>query len=364
LIFARLEGSFLMKITHFRQFLLDWNARENTRRMPWKGEKDPYKIWLSEVILQQTRVEQGLAYYERFVDSFPGVGDLASAPEEKVFKLWEGLGYYTRCKNLIHTARFIAKDRKGHFPDTYEDILGLKGVGSYTASAIASFAYGLPHAVVDGNVLRVLSRFFGISEPVDTAIGKKRLTTLADACLDRENPGIYNQALMDFGAVVCKPANPSCGTCPLNGKCVAFKQGTVDLLPVKSKRLVRRDRHFIYIVAEYRGGVYVRKRTEKDIWQNLFEFIGHELQGEADGEDYHRLLKMAWFKSLIGKTAYEVLEVSPVYRQLLTHQQVKARFVKIRLGGPLPSDRYTRVGKEALAGLAFPRLTLVWLQKN
>ena len=339
-----------MQTRYFRQSLLDWNVRENTRQMPWKGEKDPYKIWLSEVILQQTRVEQGLAYYERFVDAFPSVTDLAAAPEDRVFKLWEGLGYYSRCKNLIHTARFIAGERKGCFPTTYNDILELKGVGSYTAAAIASFAYGLPHAVVDGNVLRVLSRFFGIDTPVDTTEGKMLLTDLADRCLDREDPATYNQALMDFGAVVCKPANPVCATCPLSARCVALKEEKVDLLPIKQKRMVRRDRHFLFLVAEYREGIYVRKRTGKDIWQNLFEFIGHELKGEKEWED------LSWFGSLVGKGTYTVLHMSPVYRQLLTHQQVKARFIRIRLDQPLPRGEYECMEKKDLAALPFPRL--------
>jgi A/G-specific adenine glycosylase len=345
-----------MQTRYFRQFLLDWNAQENTRQMPWKGEKDPYKIWLSEVILQQTRVEQGLAYYERFVESFPTITSLADAPDERVFKLWEGLGYYSRCKNLLHTARFIAREREGRFPASYEDILGLKGVGSYTAAAIASFAYELPHAVVDGNVLRVLSRFFGVDTPVDTTEGKARLTDLAEKCLDREAPAVYNQAVMDFGALVCKPANPACATCPLKGRCVAFKLGKVDILPIKSKRMVRKDRYFLYLVALYQGGVYVRKRTGKDIWQQLYEFIGHEVKGEDDWEDYRRRLKEPWFKDLVGKGTYTVLGASPAYRQLLTHQQVKARFVEINLDQPLVGGDYDLVDKKAMADLPFPRL--------
>lgn len=345
-----------MRTRYFRDILLDWNTRENTRQMPWKGEKDPYKIWLSEVILQQTRVEQGLAYYERFVEAFPTIADLAAAPDERIFKLWEGLGYYSRCKNLIHTARFVSGEKIGQFPHTYNDILGLRGVGSYTAAAIASFAYGLPHAVVDGNVLRVLSRFFGIATPVDTTEGKAALTELADRCLDREDPAAYNQALMDFGALVCKPANPACPECPLQSRCLAYRQDKVALLPVKSKRMVRKDRFFLYVIAEYRGGVYVRERTGKDIWQHLFEFIGHELTDEKEGDDYARQLDLPWFKDLAGEGSYTLLDASPVYRQLLTHQQVKARFIHLRLTRPLVKGGYERVQREALSSLAFPRL--------
>ncbi|TDW99506.1 A/G-specific adenine glycosylase [Dinghuibacter silviterrae] len=345
-----------MQTRFFTQKLLEWNAGENTRQMPWKGEKDPYKIWLSEVILQQTRVEQGLAYYERFVDAFPRVADLAAAQDDRVFKLWEGLGYYSRCKNLLQTARYIAGELQGRFPDTYQDILGLKGVGSYTASAIASFAFGLPHAVVDGNVLRVLSRFFGIDTPIDTTEGRSVLTALADQCLDKDDPAAYNQALMDFGAVVCKPVRPACDTCPFKSRCVALKQEKVDLLPIKSKRLVRKDRFFLYLVAEYNNGVYIRKRTGKDIWQQLFEFIGHEVPADEDGEDYGRQLKKRWFTALFGKDGFTVLGASPVYRQLLTHQQVKARFVRIHLERPLADGEYIWVDRKELATYPFPRL--------
>ncbi|HTJ13646.1 MAG TPA: A/G-specific adenine glycosylase [Dinghuibacter sp.] len=345
-----------MQTRYFRDVLLDWNARENTRQMPWKGVKDPYKIWLSEIILQQTRVEQGLAYYERFVGAFPTISDLAAAPDDRIFKLWEGLGYYSRCKNLIHTARLVSEEKMGQFPDTYNDILELKGVGSYTAAAIASFAYGLPHAVVDGNVLRVLSRFFGIATPIDTTEGKTELTGLADRCLDRGDPATYNQALMDFGAVVCKPASPVCGSCPLQSRCAAFRQDKVALLPVKSKRMVRKDRFFLYVVAEYQDGIYVRERTAKDIWQHLFEFIGHELPAETDWEDYTALLEGAWFRELLGKGSYTILGASPVYRQLLTHRQVKARFIHLKLTRPLVGEAFKCVQKGELSSLAFPRL--------
>ena len=190
--------------------------------MPWKGEKDPYKIWLSEIILQQTRVEQGLNYYHRFIKTFPDVHQLGKAPDAKVFKLWEGLGYYTRCRNLIATARYISKELNGEFPAAYDEIKALKGIGPYTAAAISSFAFNLPHAVVDGNVFRVLSRIYGIQTPIDSTEGKKYFTRLANEKLDKELPGVYNQAIMDFGAIVCKPASPLCGDCVFNKICFAF----------------------------------------------------------------------------------------------------------------------------------------------
>ena len=347
-----------MHIRFFRETLQEWNKAENSRQMPWKGEKDPYKIWLSEIILQQTRVEQGWEYYERFIYVFPAIQDLAGAPDESVFKLWEGLGYYSRCKNLLETARYITREKKGQFPSAYEDILSLKGVGPYTAAAIASFAFGLPHAVVDGNVLRVLSRYFGIAIPIDTGEGKSKLTGLADKCLDLEAPGPYNQALMDFGAVVCKPANPGCDTCPLSGKCIAFKEGKVGILPIKSKKIIRRDRFLIFLIAEYNGEIYIRKRTGKDIWENLFEFIIHEVKDTArEWKDYRHLLKTPWFLELTGNLPYSVLSASAVYRQLLTHQQVHARFIRISLSGALPDPgEYQPVPAAGLANFAFPRL--------
>ena len=219
--------------------------------MPWKGEKDPYKIWLSEIILQQTRVEQGLAYYTNFIKTFPTVHQLAKAPDEKVFKLWEGLGYYSRCRNLLATARFISKELKGKFPDNYESIKALKGIGPYTAAAISSFAYNLPHAVVDGNVFRVLARVFGISKSIDSTEGKKQFTVLAEELLDKNHPGLYNQAIMDFGAVICKPAAPLCDTCVFKKECYAFRHNKVNALPVKEKKINIKKRWFYYLVLEY-----------------------------------------------------------------------------------------------------------------
>ena len=241
--------------------------------MPWKAEPDPYKIWLSEIILQQTRVEQGWKYYENFVKAFPTVEHLARAPEQKIFKLWEGLGYYTRCKNLIITAKYISKECGGQFPSTYESILNLKGIGPYTAAAIASFAFQLPHAVVDGNVLRVLARYFGNSTPIDSTEGKKLYTRLATELLDKKEPGRYNQAIMDLGAVICKPQAPLCQQCPQKKDCQAFLHGWSKILPVKEKKLVKKTRWFYYFIITVKDQVLIRKRAAGDIWENLFEFV-------------------------------------------------------------------------------------------
>src|SRR5437764_8248712 len=256
----------------FVRKLLHWNQTKNTRQMPWKGEKDPYKIWLSEIILQQTRVEQGSKYYEKFVTCFPNVHALARAEEKKIYKLWEGLGYYNRCRNLIHTARHISRQLKGQFPARYEDLKKLKGIGPYTAAAISSFAFNEPRAVVDGNVFRVLARIFGIDQAIDSTEGKRYFNRLANDLLAKEKAAVHNQAIMDFGAVICKPV-PICELCPFNTSCHAFLNNSISFLPVKIKKAPLRKRWLNYVLIQYKGTVAVRKRIEKDILHNLFEFM-------------------------------------------------------------------------------------------
>ena len=342
----------------FTKQLLAWNLSYNDRGMPWKGEKDPYKIWLSEIILQQTRVEQGLAYYNSFIDRFPTVHKLAKAPETTVFKLWEGLGYYTRCKNLITTAKYISKDLKGIFPDDYEGLLALKGIGPYTAAAIGSFAFNLPHAVVDGNVFRVLSRFFGIATPIDSTTGKKEFTTLANELLDKKQPGVYNQSLMDFGATVCKPQQPLCSTCMLKSNCSAYLQGLVNLLPVKEKSITKRTRWFYYLIIEQNGAVFVRKRGAKDIWENLYEFVLIE-NNEVLPLENLKVLKEV--KNIFGKTPFEVVKISKPYRQLLTHQTIHGQFISIKVGATLSLSGYEAIKKKELEKLPFPKFITGYL---
>ena len=232
----------------FTTWLLQWNKYENQRMMPWKNEKDPYKIWISEIILQQTRVQQGMQYYNRFIKTFPTVQCIANAKESQVFKMWEGLGYYSRCRNIITSARYITNELDSKFPVKFNDILQLKGIGNYTASAIASFAYNLPYAVLDGNVFRVLSRFFGIHSAIDSNDGKRIYSLVANELLDKDNPAIYNQAIMDFGAIICKPKLPQCQICPLEQKCVALKNGMVNSLPLKEKIITRKSRWLYYLL--------------------------------------------------------------------------------------------------------------------
>lgn len=344
---------------YFVKKLLQWNDAENNRQMPWKREKDPYKIWLSEIILQQTRVDQGLEYYNRFVSTFPTIQQLANASETKVFKLWEGLGYYTRCKNLITTAKYIANELKGKFPDNYADILQLKGIGPYTAAAIGSFAFNLPYAVVDGNVFRVLSRFFGIATPIDSTEGKQFFTLLANKLLDKMQPGQYNQALMDFGAVICKPQIPDCNNCVLQTKCKAHAESRINQLPVKEKKIIKKTRWFYYLVIEHNERQYVRLRGPKDIWENLYEFVLIENDKALALEKFEELQKV---KDLFGKNPFEVLQISPLYKQQLTHQTIHGQFIKIKTGKPFTGKDYKAISQVEIDKLPFPKFITAYLK--
>jgi A/G-specific adenine glycosylase len=342
----------------FTRLLLDWNQHENRRQMPWKGEKDPYKIWISEIILQQTRVEQGLNYYNRFVKLFPNVGKLASAPPEKVFKAWEGLGYYSRCRNLLASAQYINNELGGRFPEDYKKIISLKGVGPYTAAAIASFAFGLPHAVTDGNVYRVLSRVFGIFQAADSTEGKKYFSALAEELLDKKQPAKYNQAIMDFGATICKPSNPGCGNCIFNKHCYAFLNNAVNELPVKSKKQRVKKRWFYYLVIgdkkNRRSVSYaIRKRISRDIWQDLYEFPLFESEKPAVIKSI--LSKME--KQLgLDKKNYNMTGISPEFKQQLSHQLIVGRFISIELDPSIKiNGDLTWVKKEQMNSYPFPQ---------
>lgn len=257
-----------MNDANFSLRLLDWYT-EHGRRLPWRDTCDPYRIWISEIILQQTRVSQGYDYFLRFVRRFPDVQSLSAATDDEVMRQWQGLGYYSRARNLHKAARQITE--MGHFPTDYDAIRRLHGVGDYTAAAIASFAFGLPHAVVDGNVYRVLARYFGIDTPIDTTAGKKLFTALAQEMLPAKCPADYNQAIMDFGALQCTPKSPCCAVCPLADTCQALAEGRVDELPVKARKTKVRDRYFTYINIEYQGETLLQKRGEGDIWQGLYQ---------------------------------------------------------------------------------------------
>ena len=327
--------------------------------MTWKGEKQPYKIWVSEIILQQTRVEQGLLYYNNFIEAFPTLESLALAADEAVFKLWEGLGYYSRCKNLLHTARYIHNDLGGKFPEKYDDLLQLKGIGGYTAAAIASFAYGLPHAVVDGNVYRVLSRYMGNFTAIDSTDGKKYFHALADQALDKENSAHYNQAIMDFGATVCKPMLPTCNVCVLNETCKAFLNGWVNQLPLKVKKITRKNRVFYYFIFSFKEQVFIRKREQKDIWQNLYEFYLFESEKEVLRT---KNILPAVLQEQLGVENFSVKDISPIYSQQLTHQNIKAQFIRVHLDTiPKSLEHFKAVTASELATYPFPKVINMFL---
>lgn len=306
-------------VSFFQKNIQKW-AGINLRPMPWKGEKNPYFIWLSEIILQQTRVEQGLPYFEKFKAKYPTVIDLANAPEDEVMKMWEGLGYYSRARNLHFTAKYISTELEGVFPSDFNEILKLKGVGDYTASAIASFAYDLPYAVLDGNVFRVFSRFLGIKTPIDSTDGKKEFKLITQQFLNKKEPGRYNQAIMDFGATQCVPANPNCEACPLNKKCVAFEKDLVRELPIKSKKLIKRTRHFNFLVLKKGDTRWIEKREGKDIWKNLYQFPLVETDGLVD--DFSTFAKMDEWSKIFDHSNIRFIKKSKPFKQTLTHQYI------------------------------------------
>lgn len=327
----------------------------NHRPMPWKGEKNPYKIWLSEIILQQTRVEQGWAYYEKFIKTYPTIQQLAKAKENEVFKLWEGLGYYNRCRNLLFTAKHIVNELQGVFPNTYDELIALKGVGPYTAAAIASFAYNLPYAVVDGNVFRVFSRFYGIHTPIDTKLGLEQFNKIANENLASKKAGIYNQALMDFGATVCKPMAPLCAECIMRPSCNAYQLNKVGQLPIKEKVIHRKNRYFDFFCFKMGNKVLLQKREMGDIWASLFQFylVENDKLIKADNQFYDQILSS---QLMIDKQLVSLQGPQKVYTQMLTHQQLTVRFHIVELKEiPKVFEKGNWTMIKSLQKLAFPK---------
>ncbi len=304
----------------FAKILLNW-YEQNKRELPWRNTTDAYTIWISEIILQQTRVEQGLDYFLRFVKRFPDVKTLAKTDEIEVLKYWQGLGYYSRARNLHFAAKQIMNDFGGKFPEEYKNIRSLKGIGDYTAAAICSFAHNKPYAAIDGNAYRVLSRFFGICTPIDTPKAKKEFTELANFVLDKKHPGKFNQAMMDFGATFCTPASPNCNECPFAEKCFAYTNNKVDSLPQKSKKINSKNRYFNYFYIRNNGKTYLHKRTSNDIWKNLYEFPLIETKSEAS------------LNEILGKDFLKEIDFSKcritesfTKKHVLTHQNIFAKF--------------------------------------
>lgn len=329
---------------NFTTTIEGWYAKHG-RELPWRQTKDPYRIWISEIILQQTRVVQGFAYYQRFVERFPTVEALALADADSVMQAWEGLGYYSRARNLHAAAKQIAA--LGHFPSDYQGIRVLKGVGDYTAAAIASFAFGLPHAVVDGNVYRVLSRFFGIDTPIDTTAGKREFATLATTLLDQRRPALYNQAIMDFGALQCVPRSPACDACPLADACMAKAEGRVEQLPVKAKKTAVKERFFAYIIILDESSVFIHRRGEGDIWTGLYEPLLVETPSRVSAAE-------------VVPKGYRVLRTAKGLKHQLTHRTIHADAYVVEkednANGIVLPDDFIKVKLSELQEYAAPRL--------
>ncbi len=308
--------------------LIDWYAGHG-RDLPWRETDDPYRIWISEIILQQTRVAQGMDYYLRFVQRFPDVRALAEASGDEVMKYWQGLGYYSRARNLHAAAKDIMSRFGGRFPQDYKEVLSLKGIGEYTAAAICSFAWKQPYAVVDGNVYRVLARIFGIDTPIDTTQGKKEFAALAQELLNARRPDLYNQAIMDFGAMQCTPLSPDCLSCPLQDGCRAFAERRTDAFPVKEGKKVVKSRFFNYLHIHCGGITLLRRREAKDIWRNLYEY---PLIETAEAVDFSTLQQTAAYRQLMdGAGTIQVLRAVEMSRHVLSHRIIYARFYEIEV---------------------------------
>ena len=335
----------------YRKVLTAWYKR-NRRELPWRGSQDPYKIWVSEVILQQTRVGQGMDYYHNFLQTFPDVQSLALAPEEEVLKVWQGLGYYSRARNMHHSAQTIMNLFGGQFPDNYLSIRNLKGIGDYTAAAIASIAFDLPYAVVDGNVYRVLSRLFGIPTPIDSPAGKKEFYALAQMMLDTSRPGEFNQALMEFGAIQCIPGRPDCEKCPLSQKCYAFLNQSITDFPIKTKQVRQRERFLNYLCISWQDKVLLEKRGDKDIWRNMYQFplIETPLAVSPEG-----IIGSAEWKSLLSKHTFTIESVFPERIHILTHQRLLIRFFLISVDGDDLPNGMIAVEKSVISKFPVPK---------
>jgi len=332
--------------------LIKW-YKQNKRDLPWRNTTDPYKIWLSEIILQQTRVAQGMPYYLNFVREFPTVFDLAKAPEQKVLKLWQGLGYYSRARNLHAAAKEIVKNYNGVFPTEFEELKKLKGVGDYTAAAIASFCFNKPQAVVDGNVYRVLSRLFAIDTPVNSSEGKKQFAQLAQELLDKNNAGIYNQSIMEFGALYCTPHNPNCEACVFNTTCLAGSAGKAINYPVKIANKKITTRYFEYFVIICNTNTYTQQRTESDIWKNLHQFPLLEHTEKMDNPVVLEQMKKEILRTKSNN--FKILKQTAYKKHQLSHQTIHARFTYVEVK-KFDQTAYKQIALKQLKKLPFPIL--------
>lgn len=347
-----------MSTAWFSKALLPW-YREHRRPLPWRETRDPYRIWLSEVILQQTRVDQGTAYWHRFVERYPNVKGLAKAPEDEVLRLWQGLGYYSRARNLRTAAQQVVEVHGGKFPANFDALRALKGVGDYTAAAIGSIAFGLVEPVVDGNVYRVLSRVFGISTPIDSTVGRKEFRELAASLISATQPGDHNQAVMELGAIVCTPKQPRCGDCPVSSRCIARRTDRIADLPVKTGKTKVRARHFNYLHIASKAGTYLRKRTGKDIWHGLYELPHLETEKAMTKRTFERVLGEAF------GAGWKVEGMFGPVKHVLSHQVIHAVFWQVRppKAFKFPND-WIRVKPDDIDRYALPRLIERYLTQD
>ncbi len=338
----------------FSDEIIDW-YHQNKRDLPWRKTTDPYQIWMSEIILQQTRVDQGLNYFNKFIENYPTIELLASASEKEILNDWQGLGYYSRARNLHFTAKLIVNEYNGVFPTEYKDVLNLKGVGEYTAAAITSFAYGLSYPVIDGNVYRVLSRVFGIELPIDSTEGKKAFKKLAEELIDTKNPADYNQAIMEFGALQCTPKKPNCADCPLRLSCYALKNELIAELPKKEKKIKQRNRFFNYIVIMDDDALYLKERTAKDIWIGLYDFP--LIESENKIESFNTI------SSAFENSGLTLQKKSPEFKHILSHQKIYATFWLVTLKKTIEFDAdYTKIPLPELNNFPIPKLIDNYLQ--
>jgi len=335
----------------------------NKRTLPWRDISNPYKIWISEIILQQTRVNQGMDYYIRFIDRFPTIEILAKSSEDEVLKYWQGLGYYSRARNIHKAAQQLSTKYGGTFPSNHNEILKLSGIGDYTAAAICSIAFNQPYAVVDGNVYRVLSRIFGIETPIDSSTGKKEFTEIAQLLLSKTNPGLHNQAMMEFGALQCVPVSPNCENCILQAECKAFELQKISSLPVKLNKTKVTNRYFNYLFIKFNDKTYLQKRTAKDIWQNLYEFPLIESDKQLT---YNELIESNAFKNIFkGIKFVNILNISNPMKHILSHRVIYAQFITINISEKNESlGHFTELSVGEIDSYAVSRLMELFLEKT
>lgn len=338
--------------------LIQWYLK-NKRDLPWRNTNNAYIIWLSEIILQQTRVEQGMPYFHRFLEKYPDVKSFAAADEGDILNLWQGLGYYSRGRNMLKTARQVVAEFGNDFPVEYDQLIHLKGIGEYTASAISSFSANKAKAVVDGNVFRVLARYFGMNEPINSSKGKKLFQDTANEVLNKEKPGLHNQAIMEFGAMLCKPKNPDCSACPVRLECYAYNNNVIAELPQKLKKTKVRERFFNYIVVTDGDVILMNKRDEKDIWANMHDFPLFESTHRITAEE---VLLLPEFKTFFGENSL-IIKNYPIKKHVLTHQHLHAQFIIIDTKPIKLEQKWFYTDANILKNLAMPKIIFIFINK-